>query len=70
MRCSLKLVATAIMKAIMRRYLDHEGKKQINTKEEQKIILGRSSDFSDAYIMREWFELQPVVRKGFMKRAN
>ncbi|WP_088841968.1 terminase large subunit domain-containing protein [Hymenobacter gelipurpurascens] len=58
------------LKAIKRAKADKEGKKQINTKEEQKIILGRSPDFGDTFMMREWFELQPVARKGFMRRVN
>lgn len=41
---------------------DIDGKKKINDKASQKNMLdGRSPDFGDAIIMREWFELAPVV---------
>lgn len=41
---------------------DIDGKKRVNDKASQKNILdGRSPDFGDAIIMREWFELQPVA---------
>jgi hypothetical protein len=35
----------ADLKAIKRTKIDIEGRRQMNTKEEQKIILGRSPDF-------------------------
>jgi len=39
---------------------DMDGKKQMIPKELQKNLLsGRSPDFGDAFIMREWFELRP-----------
>ncbi|MCC3156446.1 terminase family protein [Hymenobacter sp. 15J16-1T3B] len=61
----------ADLRAVKRRNPDSEGKKQINTKEEQKIILGgRSPDFGDTGMMREWFELRPVAVQGFMRRRN
>lgn len=54
----LKLMKADI-KAIKRAKIDMEGKKQINTKEEQKIILGgRSPDFWDTIMMRFLFELR------------
>lgn len=44
-------------RAIERRALDSDGKKQINTKEEQKVSLGgRSPDFSDGASLRVYFE--------------
>lgn len=33
------------------------------TKEEQKNLLGRSPDFGDTLMMREWLELKPEVKK-------
>ncbi len=46
------------LRAVKRAKPDMEGKKQINSKEQQKILLhGRSPDFSDTIMMREWFEL-------------
>lgn len=35
------------------------GKKRMTPKEDQKVGLRRSPDLGDAFIMREWFELQP-----------
>ena len=50
------------LKAIKRDKIDLEGKKQINSKEQQKILLhGRSPDFGDTLMMREWFELSHGV---------
>lgn len=47
------------MRAIKKKDPDSEGKKQINSKEEQKIILkGRSPDFSDGASLRSWFDLR------------
>lgn len=44
--------------AIKRAKIDMDGKKKINSKEAQKIVLkGRSPDFADTIMMREWFEL-------------
>jgi len=61
----------ANLRAIKRAKTDAEGKQKINTKAEQKIILGGlSPDFSDTFSLREWFELQPVVQQGFLKRVN
>lgn len=50
-------------KAIKRKDPDNEGKKRINTKEEQKIILGRSPDFADCIMMRQYFDLLPKRRR-------
>lgn len=50
------------LRAIKRKNMDKEGKRQINTKEEQKIILGgRSPDFADTLMMRLAFSLSPVT---------
>lgn len=49
----------ADLRAIKRDKVDMEGKLQINPKEDQKIILGRSPDFADCLMMREWFEIRP-----------
>ncbi len=47
------------LRAIKRENIDNDGKFQINTKEEQKVILGRSPDMSDTMMMRCLFELLP-----------
>lgn len=44
------------LRAIKRANVDMEGKIQINNKEDQKIILGRSPDFGDTLMMRVPFE--------------
>lgn len=49
-------------RAIKRAKIDMEGKTQMNTKEEQKIILGRSPDFFDNGMMRASFEIRPAMR--------
>ena len=59
----------ADLRAIKRKDSDKDGKKKINSKEEQKIILnGRSPDFGDTAMMRVQFELQNyddfVIRRG------
>lgn len=48
----------ADLRAIKRDKVDMEGKLQINSKEDQKTILGRSPDFADNLMMREYFELR------------
>jgi len=39
---------------------DSDGKKEIIPKDKVKEAIGRSPDFSDTLMMREWFELKPV----------
>lgn len=39
--------------------MDKDSKKQVMPKDKVKEIIGRSPDFSDTLMMREWFELQP-----------
>lgn len=47
------------LRSFKRKDPDRDGKRQILPKTEQKNILGgRSPDSGDAFIMREWFELQ------------
>lgn len=51
------------LRAIKRKNKDKEGKMQINTKEEQKILLGwRSPDFGDMIMMRMYLDLKPVSK--------
>lgn len=51
----IKDLITSDLRAIKRGDLDMELKKTINSKEEQKIILGRSPDFADTIMMRAYF---------------
>lgn len=61
----------ADLKVIKRGATNAEKRKTINSKEEQKILLsGRSPDFGDTFIIREWFELRHEVKPWFMKRRN
>jgi len=47
------------MRAIKKKEKDEEGKKQINSKEEQKVILkGRSPDFGDGMSLRAYFDFK------------
>lgn len=39
--------------------MDKDGKRQVLPKDKVKEIIGRSPDFADALMMREWFELAP-----------
>lgn len=39
--------------------MDKDGKKAVLPKEKIKEVLGRSPDFADTLMMREWFELKP-----------
>lgn len=39
--------------------MDKDGKKQVMPKDKVKEIIGRSPDYADTLMMREWFELVP-----------
>lgn len=41
--------------------MDKDGKKQVLPKDKVKEIIGRSPDFSDTLMMREWFDLTPKI---------
>lgn len=61
----------ADLKAVKRAPSDAEKRKAINSKEEQKTLLGgRSPDFGDTFMMREFFELRHEVKPWYMRRAN
>lgn len=66
-RYSIRALISEDLRAIKKKDMDKEGKRQINSKEEQKIILGgRSPDFSDSLMMRTYFDLvkkpEPNIR--------
>ena len=39
--------------------MDKDAKKQVLPKDKVKELIGRSPDFADTLMMREWFELKP-----------
>lgn len=59
-------IITRQLKTIKRKQPDSDGKKMINTKEEQKVILGgESPDFADTLMMRSYFDLKPNLSVFF-----
>lgn len=51
------------LRAIKRKDPDNEGKKMINSKDEQKVILnGNSPDFADTLMMRSYFDLVKITK--------
>lgn len=53
----IREVITEEMEWIKQYNMDKDGKKQILPKEKIKEAIGRSPDYADALMMREWFEL-------------
>ena len=51
------------LSSIKRKDPDREGKLEIEPKEKQKEMLGRSPDFADCLIMRMYFELEQPTRE-------
>lgn len=47
------------LRAIKKGKQDMDGKRKLNSKEEQKNIVGRSPDFADSIMMRSYFDLAP-----------
>jgi hypothetical protein len=41
--------------------MDKDTKKQVLPKDKIKAAIGRSPDFADSLMMREWFELAPQL---------
>lgn len=50
--------------------MDKDGKNQILPKDKVKELIGRSPDFADALMMREWFDLKPKIDWDFFKKVN
>ena len=48
------------MEQVKQKMLDSDMKKGVVPKEKVKEVLGRSPDFWDAIMMREYFELKPA----------
>lgn len=59
---SVRKLLAEDLRAVKKKTIDKDGKRQINPKEEQKNILsGRSPDFGDATMMRVLFDLEPAA---------
>lgn len=54
---NMKEMIVEEMEAVKQWHMDKDGKKKVMPKEEVKKIIGRSPDFWDTLMMREWFEL-------------
>jgi len=56
---TIKEMIIAEMEQVKQHNMDKDGKKQVVPKDKVKELIGRSPDFSDTLMMREWFELKP-----------
>lgn len=56
---SVKDMLTEELEQVKQHNMDKDGKKQVVPKEKVKELLGRSPDYSDALMMRMYFELKP-----------
>jgi phage terminase large subunit len=45
------------LEQIKQKNIDKDGKRSLQSKDLQKMVLGRSPDDADTYIMRAWFDL-------------
>jgi hypothetical protein len=54
---SIKELITEELEQVKQKDADKDGKKAVIPKEQVKELIGRSPDYSDALMMREWFEL-------------
>jgi phage terminase large subunit len=50
------------LEQVKQKNMDKDGKRAVVPKDEVKEILGRSPDFSDTMMMREWFDLRPAFK--------
>jgi phage terminase large subunit len=44
---------------VKQKNMDKDGKREVLSKDEVKLLLGRSPDYADMIMMRYWFELKP-----------
>lgn len=60
------------LEALKQKNMDSDGKKGIVGKDDVKKLIGRSPDFRDMLLMREWFELSPQTQPWSqrMRRAR
>lgn len=52
------------LEQIKKRDVDKDGKQRLLSKDQIKLIIGRSPDDSDTYIMRSWFDLNGMKNPG------
>ncbi len=64
---SIKDNITKELEQVRRDKIDKDGKLAIIPKEKVKSIIGRSPDYSDAIMMRMYYELRPNVGKYFIQ---
>lgn len=50
------------LEQVKRKDVDKDGKLSVLPKEQVKALIGRSPDYSDALMMRMWFELRPKAK--------
>lgn len=55
----VKALIVQELEQVKQHNMDKDGKKSVLPKEQVKEVLGRSPDFADTLMMREWFELRP-----------
>ena len=63
----MKETITQELEQVRRHNIDKDGKLALIPKEKVKDMLGRSPDFSDALMMRMWYELKPNAGKYFIQ---
>lgn len=61
---SVKELLNQELEQVRQKEIDSDKKKGVLPKEKVKEIIGRSPDFSDTLMMREYFELKPQVKAG------
>jgi hypothetical protein len=60
----VKKLITEELEYVKQHNMDKDGKRQVLPKDKIKELIGRSPDFADTLMMREWFELAPVFIPG------
>lgn len=56
---SIKQMIIQELEQVKQYNMDKDGKRQVMPKDKVKELIGRSPDFSDTLMMREWFDLAP-----------
>lgn len=58
---SIKQTIIQELEQVKQYNMDKDGKRQVMPKDKVKELIGRSPDYSDTLMMREWFELKPQL---------